>query len=98
MPGYRENGAEYLFTVMPTKADSRVGPLAAEVQAETPLATALAITELIPGRFEYRRGVTYVGSTVEDFLAVGAGVCQDFVHLGLLIFRQLGIADRKSVV
>ena len=94
LPGYRENGSEYLFAVMPTQADSRVGPLAAEVRAETPLATALAITELIPGRFEYRRGVTYVGSTVGDFLAVGAGVCQDFVHLGLLIFRQLGVAAR----
>ena len=43
----------------------------------------LLISELIPDRFEYRQGATYVDSTIEDLLDVGAGVCQDFVHLGL---------------
>jgi transglutaminase-like putative cysteine protease len=35
-----------------------------------------------------------VGSTVEDLLAAGAGVCQDFVHLGLVLLRRHGIAAR----
>ena len=59
-----------------------------------PLETVDALCELIPDRFEYRRGITYVGSTVADLLAAGAGVCQDFVHLGLIMLRRHGIAAR----
>ena len=40
------------------------------------------------------RGVTYVGSTVEDLLEAGGGVCQDFVHLALILLRRHGIASR----
>jgi transglutaminase-like putative cysteine protease len=35
-----------------------------------------------------------VGSTVDDLLAGGAGVCQDFVHLSLILLRDAGIAAR----
>jgi transglutaminase-like putative cysteine protease len=59
-----------------------------------PLAALRALCELIPGRFEYRRGATYVGSTVGDLLAAGAGVCQDFVHISLILLRRRGIAAR----
>jgi transglutaminase-like putative cysteine protease len=38
--------------------------------------------------------VTYVGSTVQDLLDAGAGVCQDFVHLALVLLRRNGIAAR----
>jgi transglutaminase-like putative cysteine protease len=38
--------------------------------------------------------VTYVGSTVGDLLAAGAGVCQDFAHLALLLLRRHGIGAR----
>ena len=38
--------------------------------------------------------MTYVGSTVEDLLEAGAGVCQDFAHLALLLLRRHGIAAR----
>ena len=36
---------------------------------------------LIPDRFAYSPGATYVGSSVADLLHLGAGVCQDFAHL-----------------
>jgi transglutaminase-like putative cysteine protease len=49
---------------------------------------------MIPNRFEYRPGATYVGSTVEDLLEASAGVCQDFVHLSLVLLRRRGIAAR----
>ena len=65
-----------------------------EVRAPTPLETARAITELIPERFEYRSGATFVGSTVADLLDGGAGVCQDFVHLGTMMLRELGVGAR----
>jgi transglutaminase-like putative cysteine protease len=63
-------------------------------RAESPLATVQAMVELIPDRFEYRPGVTFVGSTVADLLETGAGVCQDFAHLALLLLRRHGIAAR----
>jgi transglutaminase-like putative cysteine protease len=39
----------------------------------------------------YKRNVTRYDSTTEDFLSLGAGVCQDFTHLmlGLLRLRQI---------
>ena len=52
------------------------------------------LVDLVPDRFEYRAGVTYVGSTVADLLEAGAGVCQDFAHLALLLLRRNGIAAR----
>ena len=41
--------------------------------------------------FTYRKNVTRYDSTTDDFLALGAGVCQDFTHLmlGLLRLRQI---------
>jgi transglutaminase-like putative cysteine protease len=62
--------------------------------APGPLAALCALCELVPGRFEYRRGATYVGSSVTDLLDAGAGVCQDFVHLSLILLRRRGIAAR----
>jgi transglutaminase-like putative cysteine protease len=35
-----------------------------------------------------------VGSSIEDLLEAGAGVCQDFVHLSLVLLRRRGIAAR----
>jgi transglutaminase-like putative cysteine protease len=42
-------------------------------------------------RFSYRKNVTRYDSTTEDFLQLGAGVCQDFAHLmlGLLRLRRI---------
>ena len=54
----------------------------------------MLISELIPDRFEYRQGATYVDSRIVDLLEAGAGVCQDFVHLGLSLLRHHGIAAR----
>jgi transglutaminase-like putative cysteine protease len=42
----------------------------------------------------YKPGTTYVGSTVEDLLEGGSGVCQDFLHLAVIHLRRQGIAAR----
>jgi len=54
-------------------------------------AQVLALGAYIAERFEYRKNVTTYDSTTEDFLKIGAGVCQDFAHLmlGLLRLRQI---------
>ena len=74
--------------------DLRIDELVGLVRADTPLATVERVAQVIPDRFEYRTGVTYVGSTVMDLLEAGAGVCQDFAHLALVLLRRNGIATR----
>ncbi len=64
------------------------------LSGESPLQALESLCELIPERFEYRPGATYVGSEVSDLLEAGAGVCQDFAHLGLVLLRRRGIAAR----
>ena len=90
---YRAAAGEFLL--FDTEPDELVlDELVGLSRAESPLATVRALVELIPDRFEYRPGVTYVGSTVADLLEAGAGVCQDFAHLALLLLRRHGIAAR----
>lgn len=92
---YGEAGGEFLLQT----GDAPGHPVLEELLATTraassPLATLILVSELIPDRFEYRQGATYVDSTVADLLDGGAGVCQDFVHLGLCLLRHHGIAAR----
>jgi transglutaminase-like putative cysteine protease len=50
----------------------------------------LATAERIPREFRYVTGATTVESSIEDLLAGGAGVCQDFSHLFLAMVRAAG--------
>lgn len=92
--GYLEAGGEYLLPWDDEGLNGRLDDLEAAMRATTPLATLRLLSQLVPDRFEYRRGATYVGSTVTDLLDIGAGVCQDFVHLALVLLRRQGIAAR----
>ncbi len=91
---YRADAGEFLVQSEPQSSNGRFAELAAEVRATTPVETLMAVAEAIPERFEYRSGATFVGSTVADLLAGGAGVCQDFVHLGAMVLRSHGIGAR----
>jgi len=94
-PVYGEAGGEYLLQTDDAPGNELLATLAAEVgAAPTPLAAAMTVTELIPDRLEYRQGATYVDSALIDALEARAGVCQDFVHLGLNLLRRHGIAAR----
>jgi transglutaminase-like putative cysteine protease len=93
--GYRQAGGEFLL-----QTDDAPGhPVLTELlgatrAASSPLAAVVLISELIPDRFEYRKGATYVDSPISELLDGGGGVCQDFVHLGLSLLRHQGIAAR----
>jgi transglutaminase-like putative cysteine protease len=92
---YRETGGEFLLQTEDSPGHPLLATLAAEVgTAPTPLAAVMLVSELIPDRFEYRKGATYVDSPLTDVLEGRAGVCQDFVHLGLNLLRRHGIAAR----
>ena len=94
-PGYREGGVEFLLQTDDDGDHPAMAELLATTRAaESPLGMLMLISELIPDRFEYRRGATYVDSDVRHLLDGGAGVCQDFVHLGLCLLRHHGIAAR----
>jgi transglutaminase-like putative cysteine protease len=91
---YEAAGGEFLLPTGDEPQNGALDELFEASRATSPLATVLLLSELIPDRFEYRQGATYVGSTVDDLLAAGAGVCQDFVHLGLVLLRRHAIAAR----
>jgi transglutaminase-like putative cysteine protease len=91
---YESAGGEFLLPTADEPENGEVDELFAASRARSPLAAVRLISELIPDRFEYRQGATYVGSSIQDLLDAGAGVCQDFVHLGLLLLRRRGIAAR----
>jgi len=91
---YRNAAGEYLLHTDGPHDDPRVRELVEAVHGATPLETVQRVSEVIPERFEYRSGATFVGSTVTDLLDGGAGVCQDFVHLGTLLLRELDIGAR----
>ena len=93
-PAYLEAAGEYLLESIAAPSRRALSELFELSDLATPLEAVDTLCELIPDRFEYRRGVTYVGSTVTDLLRVGAGVCQDFVHLALILLRRHGIAAR----
>jgi transglutaminase-like putative cysteine protease len=54
----------------------------------------LALGAAIAERFHYQKDVTKYDSSTEDFLKIGAGVCQDFTHLMLGLLRLSGIPCR----
>jgi transglutaminase-like putative cysteine protease len=91
---YRDAAGEFGLPWQDQPAILGLEALEEELDAATPLGTLEALCEMVPDRFEYRPGATYVGSTVTDLLEAGAGVCQDFVHLSLVLLRRRGIAAR----
>jgi transglutaminase-like putative cysteine protease len=92
---YREAAGEFLFQTDDAPGHPVLDELIAATSGlEDPLALVMAVAQVIPDRFEYRRGATYVDSTLSAVLDGGAGVCQDFVHLGLCLLRHHGVAAR----
>jgi transglutaminase-like putative cysteine protease len=93
-PEYVEAAGEYTLPWKDQPQIAGLESLGAEMRADTPLQTLQRLCQEIPQRFEYRRGATYVGSDVGHLLETGAGVCQDFAHLGIVLLRRHGIAAR----
>jgi transglutaminase-like putative cysteine protease len=55
---------------------------------------AQAASDYIHRNFAYVKGATHVHSSVEDSIALKAGVCQDFAHLLLGVVRMRGVPAR----
>jgi transglutaminase-like putative cysteine protease len=93
-PAYVDAAGEFALPWQDRPTLAGLEDLHGALEADSPLEALELLCELIPDRFEYRPGATYVGSSVRDLLEAGAGVCQDFVHLSLLLLRRRGIAAR----
>jgi transglutaminase-like putative cysteine protease len=93
-PSYIDAAGEFALPWHDQPALTGLDSLHEALESDSPLETLELLCELVPDRFEYRPGATYVGSSVRDLLDMGAGVCQDFVHLSLLLLRRRGIAAR----
>jgi transglutaminase-like putative cysteine protease len=52
------------------------------------------LTLAISREFTYDRAVTTVYSSVDEVLALRAGVCQDFAHLFIAVARTMGVPAR----
>jgi transglutaminase-like putative cysteine protease len=96
-PGFVDLHAEYL---RPTRHTEWGAPIQQEarrlVERNAPdvARTVLAIHELVGTRLAYIPGSTDIGMPVEDVLAGGAGVCQDYAHLAVALCRSAGIPAR----
>jgi transglutaminase-like putative cysteine protease len=53
-----------------------------------------SLTSHLHGFFTYRQSVTEIDTPIADFVAAGAGVCQDYTHAMLALTRMLGIPAR----
>ncbi|HXM56329.1 MAG TPA: transglutaminase family protein [Candidatus Dormibacteraeota bacterium] len=58
------------------------------------LALAEAVCEWTHGALRYQGGVTDVGTSAGRALELGAGVCQDYAHVMLVLCRLLGLPAR----
>ena len=67
----------------------------ADLASAATLESALdELTLAISHEFTYDRTVTNVYSSVDDVLALRAGVCQDFAHLFIAVARAMGVPAR----
>lgn len=68
--------------------------LVGDVRGGTPAETLRNVTSLVHERFRYESGVTDASTTTPEFVALGAGVCQDFAHLALALLRSHDVGAR----
>ena len=75
-----------------TPASKKVASVAKKIaKAHHPAEAVAAAAHWVRGELDYLPGTTSVHSSGLDALNAGKGVCQDFVHLSLMLLRAMGI-------
>jgi transglutaminase-like putative cysteine protease len=79
-----------------TQPDERLRAVAAalEQSGQDGLQLARLINSWLFTNLRYRHGVTEVGTTAAQALALGQGVCQDYAHVMIALCRLLGLPAR----
>ncbi|WP_264056372.1 transglutaminase family protein [Mycobacterium nebraskense] len=83
---------ELLRPTAHTPASKKVASVAKKIaKSHKPAEAVVAAARWVRGELEYLPGTTSVHSSGLDALNEGKGVCQDFVHLSLMLLRAMGI-------
>jgi transglutaminase-like putative cysteine protease len=92
----RENWYEYISPSPHVAWDDRVAAIAKRVAdgKRDAVAVALAVVDEVAALLTYEPGTTEVGTSVDEILERGGGVCQDYAHLALAVYRSAGIPAR----
>ncbi len=78
-----------------TPASKRVASVGKKIaKSHKPAEAVVAAADWVRGELDYLPGTTSVHSSGLDALNAGKGVCQDFVHLSLMLLRGMGIPAR----
>ena len=78
-----------------TPASKRIAAVGKRIAKDhEPAEAVIAAAEWVRSELDYVRGSTGVHSSGLDALREGKGVCQDFVHLSLIVLRSMGIPAR----
>ncbi len=94
--GFRLAHGQYLA---PTGHAAWTGPVAEAARDLSTSASgvteaALAVMAGVNDHLDYAPGATYVGVKLAEVFAAGKGVCQDYAHLALAMYRSLGLPAR----
>ena len=96
-PDFLNDHDEFLKPTRHTDWDEAMARQARELAAADGSNVVGAVTELnefVGGRLAYEPGATEIGEPITEVLAKGAGVCQDYAHLGVALCRSIGIPAR----
>ena len=86
---------ELLRPTAHTPASKRVASVGKKIsKSHKPEEAVVAAAKWAHGELDYLPGTTGVHSSGLDALNEGKGVCQDFVHLSLMMLRSMGIPAR----
>ncbi len=86
---------EFLGDSQYTPASRRVAAVGRRIaKYNKPADAVTAAVQWVRTELDYLRGSTGVHSSGLDALREGKGVCQDFVHLSLMVLRGMGIPAR----
>jgi transglutaminase-like putative cysteine protease len=86
---------ELLSPTAHTPASKRIAAVGKRIAKEyEPAEAVLAAAGWVRDEVDYVKGSTSVHSSGLDALRAGKGVCQDFVHLSLMLLRSMGIPAR----
>jgi transglutaminase-like putative cysteine protease len=93
----RDEFYEFLGASAYVPEDRVFDAVAREVTAgRTPAEAIEAIAQWTRTHMTYERGPTTVKTTASEAIALGRGVCQDFVHVAIALLRAAGIPARYA--
>jgi transglutaminase-like putative cysteine protease len=78
-----------------TPTSKRIAAMGRRIAKEhEPADAVIAAADWVRSELDYVKGSTGVHTSGSDALREGKGVCQDFVHLSLMVLRSMGIPAR----